>query len=189
MRTMACKQCGRPFEASGGKDTYLCPDCSARYFRGASVRERTCRQCGKVFPGGPRAWYCPDCRRERQREADRRHKKNGTARPIGSTDLCKRCGQEYIVNSARQMYCQECSKIAVPEKTRQQSREYNAAHRETLAQNKTESRKGRNVCVVCGALFDAKTVTVTCSPECARLRKRQTQQKAEANRRRNQNDR
>ncbi len=184
MRTMACKQCGRPFEALGGKDTYLCPDCSTKHFRAASVRDRTCRQCGKVFSGGPRAWYCPDCRRERQREADRRHKKNGTARPIGSTDLCKRCGKEYIVNGARQMYCPECSKIAVPEKTRQQSREYNAAHREALAQNKAESRKGRNICVVCGALFDAKTVTVTCSPECAKVRKRQIQQKAEANRRR-----
>ena len=27
---------------------------------------RTCRQCGRTFWGGPRAWYCPECRKERQ---------------------------------------------------------------------------------------------------------------------------
>jgi rubrerythrin len=26
------------------------------------IRTRTCRQCGKEFQGGPRAWYCPECR-------------------------------------------------------------------------------------------------------------------------------
>ena len=53
--------------------------------------------------GGPRAFYCPNCRRIRQREANERARKRGGAtRPIGSIDKCKLCGAEYVVNSGRQ---------------------------------------------------------------------------------------
>ena len=28
----------------------------------SSLRQRTCRACGRSFLGGPRAWYCRQCR-------------------------------------------------------------------------------------------------------------------------------
>lgn len=37
----------------------------------STLRMRVCRQCGIEFMGGPRAWYCPTCRIERQREQER----------------------------------------------------------------------------------------------------------------------
>ena len=79
---------------------------------------RECIQCGAAFKGGPRAWYCPECRAERIKQADREAKKRkseGKVRKIGSTDFCKRCGKPYTVNSGKQMYCPECSEEAVKE--------------------------------------------------------------------------
>lgn len=29
---------------------------------------RICQGCGKTFLGGPRAWYCEDCREERKKK-------------------------------------------------------------------------------------------------------------------------
>lgn len=40
----------------------------------STLRMRVCRQCGIEFMGGPRAWYCPTCRIERQREQGRKCK-------------------------------------------------------------------------------------------------------------------
>lgn len=171
MRLRNCKKCGKPYETDR-PDTIFCPACSEAYYKSAPIRDRVCRQCGVTFPGGPRAWYCPTCRAERRQEAWKRHKKVGTARPLGSTDTCKRCGKEYIVEGGRQMYCKDCAEIAVKEKVRGHKREYNAKNRDALNDHKREVRVDRKVCVICGAVFDADTPTVTCSDACAaRLRK------------------
>lgn len=95
------------------------------------VKDRTCRQCGAVFRGGPRAWYCPSCRSERQREQNRRHKAKGPDRPIGSTDICVVCGKPYIVNGSRQKYCPDCAYDAVRAVDRPSSRAWNQAHKDT----------------------------------------------------------
>lgn len=166
MRTKLCKMCRKPFQAENS-EAVLCPTCSESYFKSASLNDRTCRQCGTVFRGGPRAWYCQDCRLQRRREADRRHKRNGTSRPLGSTDKCIRCGREYVVNSARQVYCKACSEIAVPETVRRQSRQYNAARKDALYAQKSASRRNRNVCIICGSVYDATTPAATCSATCA----------------------
>lgn len=105
------------------------------------VKDRVCRQCGAVFPGGPRAWYCPSCRRERQREASRRHKANGTSRALGSTDLCMVCGKPYTVNSGQQKYCPDCAYDAVRAVDRQASRAWNHAHKDTYYPTKNAKRK------------------------------------------------
>lgn len=181
MRLKSCKCCGKPYETDS-PDAIFCPDCSAAYHKAAPVRSRVCRQCGATFSGGPRAWYCPDCRILRQREAERKHRRNGTSRPIGSIDRCIRCGREYIVNSARHVYCKDCSEIAVREKDRQQSRQYNAAHKDALYAQKEAARKDRNVCIICGAVYDANTPTVTCSPECAKKLKKLRQDEADIRR-------
>lgn len=61
MRLKKCKKCGTVFEADS-KGIYMCPACSAEIKRESVVRLRTCRECGSQFYGGPRAWYCPECR-------------------------------------------------------------------------------------------------------------------------------
>ncbi|WPB41307.1 hypothetical protein DEGADCKI_02646 [[Clostridium] scindens] len=80
-----------------------------------NMRTRICRECGKAFSGGPRAWYCPECRSIRERERRRKYNTCGYVRKLGGTDICKRCGKEYIVRSGTQRYCEECSKIAIME--------------------------------------------------------------------------
>ena len=95
------------------------------------VKDRTCRQCGAVFSGGPRAWYCPACRSVRAKEADRRRKASGIARPLGSTDICTVCGKPYVVRSSRQKYCPDCAYEAVRAVDRPASRAWNQAHKAT----------------------------------------------------------
>ena len=148
------------------------------------VKERICRQCGKSFPGGPRAWYCPACREERKRGANRKHKKKGRAdRPLGSVDRCAVCGKEYIVNSARQKYCPDCAHEAVRKIDRAQSIAWNQGHKETYYREKNEKRREKRYCIICGALITAKTATITCdNPDCKLERKRQRQRAAEARR-------
>ncbi len=77
----------------------------------AIYNNRICKSCGIQFSGGPRAWYCPNCREERKRTASRESKKRearGLTRKIGSTDICENCGKSYIVNSGLQKYCDDC---------------------------------------------------------------------------------
>lgn len=181
MRTKLCKQCRNPFQTEKS-EAVLCPTCSEAYFKSASLNDRTCRQCGIVFRGGPRAWYCPDCRLQRRRESDRRHKRTGTSRPLGSTDKCIRCGCDYVVNSARQVYCKSCCDAAVLENVRRQSRQYNADHKDALYAQKYASRRNRNVCIICGSVYDATTPTVTCSPVCAAKLKKLRQDESDFHR-------
>lgn len=96
------------------------------------VLPRTCRQCGAVFDGGPRAWYCPACRIERKKESKSRMRKKGKAdRPLGSVDQCTVCGKDYIVKSARQKYCPDCAYEAVRAADRPMSKKWNQEHKET----------------------------------------------------------
>lgn len=167
MRRRACRKCGKEYQTDR-PGTYLCPTCSEASRKAAPIRDRVCQECGVTFRGGPRAWYCPTCRTERRREADRRHKKNGATRPIGSTGRCERCGAEYTVNGSRQRYCKDCADIAVKEAIKPHKQKYNAANRERMAEYKRIMRQNRKICAVCGRVFDADTVTVTCSEACAK---------------------
>lgn len=44
----------------------VCAECFAAE-RSTTIRPRTCRECGATFDGGPRAWYCPNCRAIRKK--------------------------------------------------------------------------------------------------------------------------
>lgn len=181
MRKRKCKRCGKAY-LTDRPDTYLCPECSAEVHKSAPVRQRICRQCGAPFTGGPRAWYCPNCRAERRRAQDLERKKNGTARLMGSTDVCVSCGKSYIVTSGRQKYCKNCAQKSVAETVRAQKREYYAENREALNARKAEMRSGRKICVICGSVFDCGTSTVTCSPECAKALRKQRWEEADIRR-------
>lgn len=133
------------------------------------VKDRTCRQCGAIFRGGPRAWYCPSCRQERRLESSRRFRANGPARPLGSTDFCVVCGNPYIVNSARQKYCPDCAPDAIRAVDNAQSiawnaenvtPEYRLAHRAKTVQPRA--------CVICGKVFLPRDSSITCSKDCSK---------------------
>lgn len=154
-------------QADGEK--VFCPECHAGLKASPTLAERTCRECGRAFVGGPRAWYCPECREERKKEASRRHKKNGTQRKLGSVDHCEICGKEYIVEGGRQKYCKDCAEAAVKEIDRAQGRAWNAKNREKLAAQKKERKENRKICAVCGKQFYTGGPEVTCSKECAKV--------------------
>ena len=88
---------------------------------------RECIQCSAAFKGGPRAWYCPECRAERQKiqaRESRKRQAEGKQRKIGSTDICQNCGKPYIVASPLQKWCPDCKEEMARETDRRQSLEY-----------------------------------------------------------------
>lgn len=151
-----------------------------------TLRPRTCRECGRSFPGGPRAWYCPACRRERKQEqarAAKARKREGDTRPLGSLDRCARCGAEYRVQGGLQRYCPACAPLAVAEVDRAQGLAWYAAHRDEINPVRNAARrKGVSVCVVCGAEFPTQGRRVTCGEACDMERRRRQAQEAEARR-------
>lgn len=102
---------------------------------------RVCRECGKEFDGGTRAFYCPTCRIERKREQKQRYEENkrkGHSVRIGDTMFCEKCNKKIIRNSARQRFCADCAKINNKEVTRKQSLKYYNENKETI----NEKRRG-----------------------------------------------
>lgn len=111
-----------------------------------NLRPRTCRECGVNFDGGPRAWYCPRCRAERQAQQNREYKqrkKMGNVRVIGQKYPCEICGKMYVLSSGLQRYCADCAKEHLKEVDNMQSREWNKGHPEQMAEHK-QNEKERN---------------------------------------------
>ena len=157
----------------------------------SNLRPRTCRQCGAIFDGGPRAWYCPICREYRRMEADRAchaRIRRGETRQIGSVDTCQICGKEYVVVGGKQKYCPKCAPEAVAEIDRTQGLEYYSANAATINPARNAKRRlGPRPCVICGELLDAPTPRKTCGKdECTLELKRQSQKRADAKRKRKQ---
>lgn len=153
----------------------------------STLATRICRQCGIEFMGGPRAWYCPNCRRERAKESSRRNKQkirtNGQSdRPLGSIDKCIVCGAEYVVQAARQKYCKMCAPEAIKAVDREQGRnwlkeavkkhgeEYLELHciRKQLWEKNNKKDK---ICPICGEKL-GPGMKIYCSPQCKNAGKR-----------------
>jgi len=62
------------------------------------MAKEMCQDCGKVFDGGPKAFFCPECRKRRQSESQRRMKKQ----PAEQCDFCKL--YDWSENSAKVDY-------------------------------------------------------------------------------------
>lgn len=120
---LTCRICGKSYDGKADSST-VCPECAAEA-RKTTIRSRVCRECGQTFQGGPRAWYCPECRAERKKEQKHRYQTAGAVRPIGSTDVCARCGQEYTVSNGLQKYCPDCADEAIRAVVAAHKREYN----------------------------------------------------------------
>lgn len=160
-----CRKCGK--EYTSYPESSLCPTCVAEAKK-TTLRTRYCRTCGASFAGGPRAWYCPNCRKERERERNRRHKRNGPARLLGSIDQCIVCGGDYVVSSGLQKYCPACAPAEYKAIDNAQSKAWNAAHinpddRRILRQ----SHAAEIQCAVCGKAFVPTSAAITCSKACS----------------------
>lgn len=130
---------------------------------------RICRECGKSFQGGPRAWYCPDCRKQREKARAARYRKDGYQRPLGSTDYCRHCGKPYIVQSGLQRYCKECGEENHKLVDRRQSLDYYRQHKGTINPRRNERRRvPERMCVICGKLFRPRGRQIVCSEQCRR---------------------
>lgn len=167
-----CKYCGITY--TGDPGSTACPDCAAK-IRSTSLRDRVCIDCSAVFLGGPSAKYCPPCRRQRKLEADRRHKRNGTQRQLGSIDHCAVCNQPYNVAGSNQRYCPDCAAAAIRENDRRMSRLWASEHatpdtRRIERQVQTAEIK----CVICGKYFRPDSAATTCSAACAKELKHRT---------------
>lgn len=180
-----CKYCGARYD--GDPSSTACPTCVAK-LRSSTIRDRVCRTCGVTFPGGPRAWYCPDCRAGRKREADRRHKRSGPSRKIGSTDTCQICGKPYTVASGLQKYCPDCAPDAVRTIDRAQSKAWAAEHLDP--KQRREERQTCTaplLCAVCGKPFLPDNASRTCSKVCKAIYDRQRLAKWEKDHRESRN--
>jgi len=135
--------------------------------------DRICREasCGRSFKGGPRAYYCPSCRAERQRQqkADNKRKKRlGLVRAIGSTDTCERCSKLYTVNGGNQRFCPECQPIHAAQHDRETSITFYHDNKDRTNPPRNERRrKGMKNCEWCGKEFpDRVGSPKACSEEC-----------------------
>ena len=143
--------------------------------------------CGRAFMGGPRAWYCPICQKERRKIASRKYKARrrlGENRPLGSTDTCTVCGGDYEVRGPHQRYCPACAPEAIRKVDAQQGLEYYAKHKDKInPPRKLARRKGPRPCIVCGNMFDALHDAKLCSEACRAIRKKERQHRADKKRR------
>ena len=161
----ACQVCGKPFY--GSVDCHYCPECAKAQKIDTVIKIRTCQDCGIEFYSGPRAKRCPNCAYKARQETNRRHKKEGTKRLLGSIDTCLICGKAYIVTSGRQKYCSssDCKRQGVLEWQKEHKRGYNKASGQDT--KKQERRKqAQKICVYCQRVFTSDTSTNLCSDYC-----------------------
>lgn len=169
----ACQVCGTPFY--GGTDCHYCPACARNKKLDTVVRIRACQDCGAEFYGGPRSRRCPACAYKAQQETNRRHHKNGTMRPLGSTDKCTVCGKEYTVTSGRQKYCSdECQRKGVLEWQRIHKKGYHHSSGQDIKkmQRREQTQK---ICIYCLKPFTCSTPSNFCSDYCRTEQKKLTQ--------------
>ena len=180
MRIRHCKKCGITF-ATDRRKVYLCPACSSVAFREHYIKDRICIVCKKTFPGNPSSKYCPACLVDHKREMNRKFKRTGMGRPIGSEDICISCGSKYIVTGSKQKWCKACAASAAKAARRAYDRKYRESNREYIDSYYAAMRVDSKACVVCGRPFGGRGPTVTCSDACAKEQLRIRQKRARAN--------
>lgn len=187
MNERVCAVCGKPLPPRRMK--YCSDECrkaDENQRRSAMTQGRhgpkrqmlICQDCGREALVYPKSIRCPDC----QKEADdraladfRRRKAAGKTRPIGSVDICQRCGQPYTVNAGLQKYCKACAGEALREHNRVKALELyhdkydgNPEEKERRSKKRRLPRYSPILCRVCGSEFIPETRHAAyCSPKCA----------------------
>ena len=133
---------------------------------------RECISCGVEFTGGPRAYYCPECRVLRTKQTNREYnerKKAGNVREIGSTDICENCGKSYTVTAGLQKYCPDCKEEMDQERSRTASLDHYNRNKDVInpIRNIRRAVPPRR-CAICGRDFKARSSKNYCSEECAK---------------------
>lgn len=151
-----------------------------------NYRTRKCRECAAEFQGGPRAWYCPKCRKARQQKVSAESKarrRRGLTRKIGSVDYCVVCRQSYEVDGPNQRYCKKCAPVEIKKVAAKQSLEYYKREKETINPKRSlDRKKGLSTCAMCGKEFPTRGVTKYCSEECRDKARRFSQAISDAKR-------
>lgn len=139
----------------------------------AIYNNRICKKCGVTFSGGPRAWYCPECRHKRALERSKAYRNNGYQRHIGDIDICKNCGKKYIIQSGLQKYCPDCQSEMHRKADVEKSLKYYDKNKNEINQKRNENRRMvERSCVICGKLFYTPNRAKCCSKDCRdKLRK------------------
>lgn len=139
-----------------------------------------CPDCGREVQVYSKSYRCPDCQREADARAlaeFRKRKAAGKTRPIGSMDLCQRCGQPYAVESGMQKYCKACAGEALLEYNRVKGIANYHEKYDGDSDAKAERNRKRRLpryspinCQVCGREFIPETRhSLFCSPKCASI--------------------
>ena len=111
-----------------------------------NILPRVCRECGRSFLGGPRAWYCPECREERRRKQDREFKERkraGKVIPNGSLLKCEICGRKIVKKSGLQRFCGECAAEHLKKIDNQQSLRWKWDNPNKIKESKRKLSKQR----------------------------------------------
>lgn len=165
-----CQVCGKSFYGSG--DFHYCPSCAKVKKLDTVVKIRTCKDCGIAFYGGPRAIRCPECAHEAKKAANRRHKRIGARRSLGSVDKCVVCGEEYTVISGSQKYCSDiCQRKGVLARQREHKRGYNKASGQDVKEQERRKQQ-QKICAYCLRAFKSSNPTNLCSDYCRREQKK-----------------
>ena len=145
-------------------------------------REKACIDCGLVVRmhiRSKRCRACQDAADNRNEQAYRKARAAGNIRPIGSVDLCQKCGMEYTVCSGAQRYCPDCAGDAVAENVRALARgRYAKAYatpeaKEARQEKRRTDWQGVRYCLECGAAFTpAHPRQVCCSNGCREQRRK-----------------
>lgn len=179
MRLKKCISCGKLYWTSRVSQA-KCDACLAAQ-KSTTIRRRVCRECGQSFDGGPRAWYCPECRAIRAKICAAKYRANGPVRALGSTDYCAICGKEYVVAGGLQKYCPDCAPEAIRAADREASKKWNVDN--DYCNKRTHAdRYGIKVCVICGREIPRSSSRVTCSQECSRQKSKIDQAEADLQR-------
>ena len=145
---------------------------------GPKLKTIICPDCGKEAQVYTKSYRCPDCQAKADARASaefKRRKAAGKVRPIGSIDLCQRCGQPYTVQAGLQRYCKSCADTALREYYREKGIAY--YHEKYDGKQEKEQRKQKRrlpryepiQCRICGETFIPGTRrAVYCSKKCAK---------------------
>lgn len=168
-----CAECGRIYTptVNDPSQSYLCPECAKERRDGAVYQEKKCAKCGRKFLGFPKSKYCEQCALIAKKENKKIYEDKGAKRPIGSKDICARCGNEYIIKGGLQKYCPECARQANLEKQRERKKAQREQKKRADTKKKTAEERIK-ICVYCGNEFNNTVSGNLCSEECREKQKK-----------------